>query len=204
MIEQEEVFFSEEESLQLILKTIAKAKNEFTENGISALMWGSIITFCSLIQFASFFYNIPWAGECWWLTIVAVAVQIFLSVKERRKRKFTSHTQDMSAAVWISFGITMFLLSYYIAVIDVPYQQLKSECLQLIAYGIPTFIIGMGRKFTPMIIGGIACWILAIAALYTPYPYTMLYFVLAAQLAWFIPGLILQSRYLKAKRQQHV
>ena len=57
MTEGEEVSFSEQESLQLITRMIKKAKDDFIETGISALLWGSIIPFCSLVQFASAFYN---------------------------------------------------------------------------------------------------------------------------------------------------
>jgi hypothetical protein len=42
--------------------------------------------------------------------------------------------------------------------------------------------------------------VFAIACMYTPFPYSILYSAAAAQLAWFIPGLILRRRYLKAKR----
>jgi hypothetical protein len=52
-----------------------------------------------------------------------------------------------------------------------------------------------------MIVGGIACWILAILSTFTPFPYEMLYLAAGAQLAWFIPGLILRKCYLQAKRK---
>ena len=85
MIEQEEVFFSEQESLQLITQMINKAKSDFVETGISALMWGSIVTFCALVQFASYYINIPWAGGVWMLTFFAVIPQIIISIRERKR-----------------------------------------------------------------------------------------------------------------------
>jgi hypothetical protein len=69
----------------------------------------------------------------------------------------------------------------------------------LILYGIPTFTIGFGRRFQAMIIGGIACWVFAILSSMTPEPWQLLYLAGGAQLAWFIPGLILRKRYLKVK-----
>ncbi len=204
MIEQEEIFFSEAESLQLITKMISKAKSDFIETGISALMWGSIVTVCALIQFASFFYNIPWAGWVWMLTFFAIIPQIIISIREQKKRKFKSH-EDSLGGIWIAFAITMFLLSFYLSSIHVPAGfDLHPDTLILIIYGIPTFSTGFARRFIPMLFGGVACWVFAVISFYTPYPYVMLLVAGAALLAWFIPGLILQRRYLKAKRAQHV
>ncbi len=204
MTEQEEVFFSEQESLQLITRMIKKAKADFIETGISALMWGSIITFCAIVQFASAFYNIPWAGFVWWLTILAVVSQVIISIRENKKKKFKDYQEDAIGGVWIAFGITMFLLSFYLNSIKVAYNDIHADTLYLIIYGIPTFATGFGRRFVPMLVGGIACWVFAIISLYVAYPYTMLLIAGGALLAWFIPGLILQRRYLKAKRGQHV
>lgn len=204
MIEQEEVFFSEEESLQLITKMISKAKNDFIETGISALMWGSIVIFCAFVQFASYFYKLPWANWVWLLTIFAVIPQVIISIQERKKKRFKSHEDNMGGT-WIAFGITMFLISFYLNSIKVPAGvNVHPDTLILIIYGIPTFSTGFTRGFTPMLIGGIACWVLAVISFYTPYPYVMLLVAGAALLAWFIPGLILQRRYLNAKKQQHV
>ena len=204
MTEQEEVFFSEEESLQLIARMINKAKDDFVETGISALMWGSIVTLCALVQFASYYVTIPWADDIWFLTFFAVIPQIIISSREIKKKKFKTYNEDAMGGIWIAFGISMFLLNFYINAIHVPYDKLQANVLFLIIYGIPTFSTGFARRFTPMIVGGIACWVFAIISLYTPYPYVLLLVAGAALLAWFIPGLILQRRYSKAKRGQHV
>ena len=101
--------------------------------------------------------------------------------------------------IWVSFAITLFLLSFYTSLYDIP----NPNSLFIIIYGIPTFATGFARRFIPMIVGGVACWLLAIGAMYLAFPYTMLLTAAAAQLAWFIPGLILRRRYRKAK-EQHV
>jgi len=205
MIEQEEVFFSGEESLQLITQMISKAKNDFVETGISALMWGSIIPICALVQFASFFYNIPHAEYIWYLTFFAVIPQLVISYREKKRKKFTSHHEDAMGGIWIAFAITMFLMGFYLdSLKNITYSEMHADTLYLIIYGIPTFASGFARRFTPMLIGGIACWILAIISVYISFPYTMLLVALAALLAWFIPGIILQRRYQKAKKGQHV
>ena len=203
MIEQEEVFFSEKESLQLIAQMIAKAKSDFIETGISALMWGSIVTFCALMQFASAFYNMPWVNYIWLLTILAFIPQVVISVREKKRKKFKTY-EDSMGGIWIAFAVTMFLVSFYFGSLHIPQSDLHPETLILIIYGIPTFATGFARRFTPMVVGGIACWVFAIISFYVPYPYVMLLVAAGALLAWFIPGIILQRRYQKAKNAQHV
>ena len=206
MIEQEEVFFSEQQSLQMITQMIKKAKNDFVETGISALMWGSIVTFCSLVQFFSFYYPFRGADYVWMLTFFAVIPQIVISIRESKKKKFKDYHESAIGSIWITFGISMFLLSFYFSLVSsqqgIDAGKLHQDTLYLIIYGIPTFSTGMARRFVPMIVGGIACWIFAIASAFTSYPYSMLFVAAGALLAWFIPGLILQRRYLKAKKGQ--
>jgi len=45
------------------------------------------------------------------------------------------------------------------------------------------------------------CSLVSILAVFTPFPYVILYLAASAQLAWFIPGLILRKRYLKANKE---
>ncbi len=142
-MEQEKELTSRE-SLELITRMINKAKKDYLDTGMSALLWGSIISFCSLVAFA------------------------------------------------------IFLLSYFTNRYHLPHEA--SLCLLI--YGIPTFATGYARRFRPMIIGGLACWIFAIMSEFSPFPFTIIIYTAAgALIAWFIPGLILRKCYLKAKRQ---
>lgn len=196
---QDEKQLTEAESLQLITSMISKAKNDYEDTGIAALMWGSIITFCGLITFANNWWNIAWLNNVWWLTAIAIIPQLIISNSERKRKKFTTYNDDAMGGIWLSFAITLFLLSYYSNLFNVP----NANSLFIIIYSIPTFATGYARRFRPMIIGGIACWVFAIAAMHVAFPYRMLLTAAAAQLAWFIPGLLLRSRYRKAK-EQHV
>ncbi|MGI8950171.1 MAG: hypothetical protein ACR2FN_01165 [Chitinophagaceae bacterium] len=198
-MDEHEQTLSSEESFALITRMINKAKDDYNETGVSALMWGSLVTFCSLVAFINYWLQIQWLDYVWILTFIAVIPQIIISINEGKKKKFKTYSDDIMGGIWISFGINIFLLSYFVNV--VPVQHVDS--LYLIAYGIPTFATGYAKNFKPMIIGGIACWIFSIINIYIPYPYSMLLVTLAALLAWAIPGLILRRRYQNAK-EQHV
>jgi phosphatidylglycerophosphatase A len=193
----EEKKLSEEESLKIITEMISKAKSDYRESGVSALLWGAIITICSIVSFLGAYFEMPFLNNIWWLTIVAVVFQIIFSIRENRKRKFKTNNEDAMGGIWISFGIAMFLFSYFVNTGNVDH----ANSIFLITYGIPTFATGFTRRFKPMIFGGIICWILAILNIYTPAPYNILYNAVAAQMAWFVPGLILRKRCSNVKAE---
>ena len=187
---------TEQESLDLITKMINKAKSDFRETGVGALMWGTIITVCALVSFVNYYQKWQWAQYVWLLTVMAVIPQIIISVRENRRKKYRSYNEDAMGGIWISFGVSILLLSFFSTV----YELQNAYVLFLILYGIPTFATGIARRFPPMIVGGIACWVFAIISMYTIFPYAMLLTAAAAIIAWFIPGIILRKRYLKAKK----
>ncbi len=195
-MEQEKELTSEE-SLELIARMISRAKDDYRETGISALLWGSVVTFCSLITFFNFYWKIEWLRYIWFLTFVAVIPQIIVARQESKQRKVRGHHDDFMGGIWLSFAISMFLLTWF----DGRYGIHMAASIYMVIYGIPTFTTGYARKFRPMIFGGIACWVLAVISGFLDFPYTMLCTALAAQSAWFIPGLILRKRYLKVTKE---
>lgn len=186
-----------QESLALITKMINKARRDYLDSGLSALLWGSVITFCSLATFADHYLNWQVLDYVWWLTLAAVIPQVVISIREAKHRKHRTYDDDSMGGIWISFGIAIFLLAFIVNA----YQVSEPVPLFLMLYGVPTFATGYARRFRPMLIGGAACWVLAVVSHYTPFPYRMLCMTVAAQLAWFIPGLIIRKCYLKAKAQ---
>jgi hypothetical protein len=66
----------------------------------------------------------------------------------------------------------------------------------LAVYGMPVFLTGVIVRFKPLIIGGIACWILCIASTFiTIYDYQFLLIPVAMLVAWIIPGYLLRAKY---------
>ena len=108
-----EEIFSPKESLQLIDSMINKAQRRFSENGFLYLLWGWIIFACSiahfvLIQLQWFKHpEIIWAS-CW----VAVIFQIIYLSKNRKKEKVKTYSTEIIDYIWISFGISMFIISF--------------------------------------------------------------------------------------------
>lgn len=189
--------FTTQESLQLISQMISKAKDDYLETGVTALMWGGIITFCSLVALTKFLFfpTQGWLDAVWWLTFLGIIPQIVIARGEKKLRKYRGHDDQLRGGIWISFGVAIILMNYFL----LRYDFSHPISVYLVLYGIPTFAIGFGKRFRPMVVGGIACWVFAVLSSLTPDPWKLLYLAAGSQLAWFIPGLILRKRYLKVK-----
>ncbi|MCA6467715.1 MAG: hypothetical protein IM548_09015 [Chitinophagaceae bacterium] len=192
---------TEQESLSIITEMMQKVKTEFYDTGISALLWGVVISFCGLFCFAGSLLN--WKFDyymIWNLTFIAVIPQIWITIRERKKAKATPRT-DSVAAVWMVFALSMFGLVFYFSsqVTNVP----SSSSLYLLVYTMPTLTTGLARQFKPMIIGAIICYISFVISCYADTTYDMLLQAIAAIACWLIPGIILHQRY-KRSRARHV
>ncbi|MDX1936079.1 MAG: hypothetical protein SFU21_03140 [Flavihumibacter sp.] len=209
--------FSERESLALITEMIGKAKDSYHDTGIAAIMWGSVIAFCSLIKVSELHFNYKLPFDIFLLTFVAVIPQILLSYKERKKQTVRTYNQVALDYTWTAFGIAVFLMVF---VTNAVFAKLGSfneayvsstgkqdffrfseftAALFLIIYGIPTFITGAVMKFKPMLLGGIVCWAASLVSLFTPVKIDLLLTALSAGVAWLIPGIILFKKHLQRK-----
>ena len=226
-MEEQEKPLSEKESLELITTMINKAKISYYDTGISAIMWGAVIAFCSLEKLAElqFGYRLP--IDIYFLTFVAVIPQIYFSIKESKQRKVKSFDDDYLDYIWLGFGICIFLLILISNTIQgnlnpliERYNELEGKTdwtqfrfgeyimsLYLMFYGLPTFITGAACKFKPMLWGGLFCWASCVVALFTPIKIDLVLVAVSAILAWFIPGLLMEKEYRIYKKQraaQHV
>jgi hypothetical protein len=206
--------FSEKESLQLITEMINKTKQSFHDTGFGPIMWGSIITICSIVTFCSIQFDFKLPFDIWILTIVAIVPQIIYSIRESKLSKVKTYNDIAMDFTWISFGISMGVLAVVVnnMISDITnsipnYMEVRGTFrlnnhingIYLIIYAIPTFITGGIMKFKPMLYGGIICWLLAIISAFTNGKVDMLLTAIAATCAWLIPGLIINAKYRNAK-----
>lgn len=210
--------------MQLITEMISKAKHSYHENGTSAILWGSVVAFCGLINFAELYWHFDIGFDIWLLTLAAFIPQIFISVRERKNRKFISHTEAAMNTIWIVFTISMFALVFYINVVpnasdhilareglkivaikpngtsyNFHYEVPSAASLLILMYAVPTFATGLAYKFKPMIYASVLCYAFFIVSCFTPTAYDMLLNGLAGIFNWLIPGLILRRRFEKGK-----
>ena len=209
---------TEKESLDLIAMMINKAKDSYHDTGIGAMMWGSIIAVCSLVKLSEihFGYRLPF--DIYWLTILAVVPQIFITIREKKVRKVKTYDDIYMDYLWLAFGISIFLLIFITNSIFKVWEPVAAEYsllaghpsafrfrefiapFFLLLYGIPTFVTGAACKFKPMLWGGLLCWVCCIATIYTTIKIDLLLTAFSAVFAWLIPGIIMERNYREAKK----
>jgi hypothetical protein len=214
----EENKMTEQESLQLISQMINRAKNSYLDSGIGPILWGTVITVCSLVTFFEIRYRFDLPFSIWFLTLIAIVPQIFIAVKQNRTSKVKGYDHKIIDYVWICFGISIFLLIfinanivYHLNPVFQTYIDVKgtrpefnyssfSSSFFLLLYGIPTIITGACRNMRPMLYGGIVCWICCIISVYAKVEWDMLLTAVAAMAAWLIPGIIIRSKFIKNRK----
>lgn len=182
-----------QQSLDLINEMISKAKKSYTTKGIASMVWGSLITFCGLVNWVEIHFKKDF-GDVWLLTLIALIPQIYFSIKEKRSKNFIAHNEITTNFIWIAFTISMFITSFYFA----NFIRGNVSPLIMMLFGIPTFIIGGMSNFKPMIFGGIFCWIMSIVSMHTSVEIDVLLMAACGLFAWLIPGIILWGRYKKS------
>ncbi len=216
----EERKLTEKESLDLITQMINKAKESYHDTGMSAIMWGGVIAFCSLERLAEIHFGYKLPFDIYLLTLLAIIPQVFLSIKEKKERKIKSYDDIFLDYLWLGFGISIFLLIHITNSIFGAWEPVSNEYktlaghgasfhfyefvapLFLILYGMPTFVTGAAFKFRPMLWGGILCWVCSVLAVYTSIKFDLLLTATSAVMAWLIPGIIMEKDYRLAKKEE--
>lgn len=185
-----------EQSLDIIQSMIKTARNEFGENGHLYLVWGYVVLICSVSEFVLLhFFSFEHHSLVWLLTWVALIYQVIYLSKNAKKRRVKTYTGDTINQIWLVFAVLMIMICIILGF------KLKGESVQLYApvilclYGMPTFLTGRILQFTPLITGGIACWVLSVLSLFLTNDFQILLFGVAVIIAWIIPGYLLKKKH---------
>ena len=193
MNDEKETQLSGEQSLKLINEMIGKAKQSYVTKGIASMVWGVLIISCSMLTWAQVQYKFNLGFNVWLLSLFALIPQIIFTIKEKKQKHFIAHDEVTMRYVWATFGICIFILSFYSNMLHTD----KTTSLFMMLYGIPTFITGGIFKFRPMILGGVICWVLSLGSMFTGFSTNMLFMAGCGFFAWLLPGIILWIRYKK-------
>lgn len=184
----EEKNITEQESLIIIQQMIDKSRKQLTDRSKYFLMWGFAVFVCAIIQYFLLKNSIQYSQRVWLAMPVLALVQLFMSVQDRKKEKTVSHNTSAICAVWLALGISFFILaflSFRISFEIFPFL--------ILFYGIGTFATGKILQFTPLIYGGIACFILSMLITYINGPEQLLILALSVVVSYIIPGILLKK-----------
>jgi hypothetical protein len=193
---EDEKQLSGEESLKLIAKTIYEAQGYFYESGTRALVYGFSILACALLTYLREKSLIDFPFNPFYIIIPIFFIQGWLQVKEEKKKKAKTFTDQAIDYVWTGFNISA-LAAWCANFVGLEYISIMI-ILYLAAFA--TFLTGVIAKFTYDIICGFICWALAIFSVFTLNPFIYLLLGVVAVIVFVIPGFILRATF---KKQQH-
>jgi hypothetical protein len=149
-----------EESLQIIQKSIANTRHKLSEESQYYLMWGWLALAAGVIQLAlltftdSYYHWISWPI----LMTFGGVMSGILSAKNKKKKKFTSQIDRIMGFIW--GGMLVAIVFALFLSFQIGWEA--SYLIVIMLYGLGTFISGGALKFKPLIIGGVAAWVLGI------------------------------------------
>jgi hypothetical protein len=184
--------FSPQQSLLLIQSMIQKTKGNLSANRFYFLLWGWLTLVAILGQFflkVVLLYRHHYL--VWLLTFAGVAITIWHTQRQGRKRKIKTYIGQSMQYLWIGMGISFFVLSFIISSSKVGWLQAWPFFILL--YGLGTFVSGNILQFTPLITGGVICWVLACASAFFPFDYQLLFAAAAIIASYLVPGYLLRN-----------
>jgi hypothetical protein len=185
--------FSPQDSLQLIQSMIENTRSNMRSKSHYFLVWGWLTFFACTGQFV-LKHIVQYHGHyhVWWLMIVAMLYTIWFSAKEGREQKVRTYIGESMSYLWTGMGISYFVLGFIISKAGWGGNVFP---IYIMLYGLGTFVSGRLIRFSPLVIGGIAAWALAILSVYLSYDYQILAAAAAILVSYIIPGHLLRRHH---------
>lgn len=182
--------FSPRQSIELIRSMISKTKSNLSENRFYFLLWGWT-SFIAII--CQFLLKVVFESDrhylVWLVTLPAAVITMWHATRHRKTPMVKTYLGDSMSFLWTGIGISFFVL--VVIITNLPGGWLHAWPFFILFYGLGTFVSGRILQFTPLIIGGVFNWMLALIAVYVHYDYQMLLAAAAILTSYIIPGHLL-------------
>ncbi len=186
---------SKEKSMEIIHQMITQAKSNFTDNGLSWLLWGMMIFISSLSTY--FFIHVGsdnlFLG--WNIFGVITIILLFYDIFRPKKKLVRTYVGDLMKLVDIGFIISLFTIIF---AINVAVNPNSGFGFFLMIFAFLMLIKGGAVKSRSLMVGAAVNWGGAIAIFINKdFKYDMLIMAGAVLIGYIIPGLLLWQQYRK-------
>jgi hypothetical protein len=188
-MEAQNQILSTQESLDIITRMIRQAQGNVRRSSIYLILWGVVTIAANIGMFVLLKMEYARPYYVWLLTIPAWIVTIYISYKQGKKSRVSSHLDKINSFLWFTYGIVVFTIVFFGFRIN---YQLNSVILVISA--IPAFVSGTIIKFRPLAAGGILLWIFGIICFLVDGPSQYLIAAVAITTGYLVPGLMLQNK----------
>jgi hypothetical protein len=183
--------FNEQEALMVIRGMIAQAKTGLKGQSYMFLLWGWLVFLAALSQYGLMKWgNADYEGYPWLvMLVIGIPGSIYYGIRGRKHGQPGTYINTFMKYLWTAFGVSLFIVLFFTGK-----MQLFTYPMLMVLYGIGTFVTGGALNFRPLVLGGIACWVLAFVAFYVPFDVQLLLLALSILLSYIIPGHISQAK----------
>jgi hypothetical protein len=184
---------TEQQSIRIIQEMIATSKNNLKDNSFFYLLWGWLVLSASLTHFILIQVHWEYAFLPWpVLMMTGGIISVVAGYRLGKKARVVSHVDKMIIYLWYAF-MAVVLIIIAMALMD-KILWVTTYPVIISLYGLGTFVSGGVLRFRPLIIGGIACWVISVIAFFVPSSYVLLLTGLSVIIAYLIPGYLLKSK----------
>jgi hypothetical protein len=179
--------------MKIIREMIATSKNNLRDNSFFFLLWGWLVLAASLLHFVLLKAGWEYAFLPWPVLMISGSIiSVIAGYRMGRKAKVISHVDKMIIYLWYSFMVVIVI----IIVMSILNRMAWTTTYPLIIslYGLGTFVSGGVLKFRPLIVGGIACWVICVFAFFVPPSYVLLLIGLSIIISYLVPGYMLKTK----------
>ncbi|MEP7142954.1 MAG: hypothetical protein ABI707_08790 [Ferruginibacter sp.] len=191
MEEMEEKELSPRDSLLVIQSMIDKTKVELSDNSIYFLVWGWLVFIGCLLQyFLLVIIKTPRHYYAWLIAIPGIIFSIIYSIKYKPKQKVKTYIGESMNRLWMGLTISFMALCFILSSIGWEH----AFPIYMLFYATGTFVSGGILQFKPLRVGGIICWVLAVAATFVNYQNQILFSAAAILASYLVPGYMLKNK----------
>ena len=183
---------NEQESLQIIQGMIQSVKYKIQDNGFNYLLWGWLVFIAAaahytLLKTGYEHHYLPWPI----LMSAGAVISLIYNSRAQKKKGVKTYIDEFMLYIVGAFVISLFLSLFFMVRIGPE----GSYPIVMILYGFFTFSMGGILKFNPLLIGGVVCWVCAIASFYVPFDQQLIFLAISVLGGYIIPGHILKANY---------
>lgn len=191
---------SKEKSLEIIHQMIGQAKTNITDNGLSWMLWGSLLFLTSLATYIFIDIGSKNIYLGWNIFGIVTILLLVYDVFKPKKKPVKSYIDDLLK--WVDIGF-IFCLFTIILSINISVSPNVGFGFFLMIFAFVMIIKGGAIHSRALKIGALINWAGALGIFFCrEFKYDMLIMAIAILLGYILPGLILWLQYKKNKPVQ--
>ena len=186
---------SGEQSMQIIHQMISQAKNNYSENGVSWLLWGILLFLASMSTYV--FIDIK-ASDIFmgWniFGITSIVLLLYRVFSKPLKKQVKTYVDDLMKMVDLGFIACMGIVILAININAV--SPRAGFCFLLMLFAFLMIIKGGAIRSRSLQVGAVVNWLGALGILLVPeFRHVMLIVAAAVLTGYIIPGILLMRKY---------